>query len=222
MRMTPNQKRDRFFVPLLIRIFTKSAISVCIEELLPNARTGFPHSRPSPQSSAIISKCDDRRVPINWVESSPPASNSDLQPASRKIAWPERRACPRCRWCLLLPQFQSVYFVYLARFVRVRESFRLIHLFYRYWVFRNPRVGLRYGYQCGQAVGLKSVFDIWLPRRVHKCRVLVSRRGICRGRVTHNRPYFSCLATGKSLTLRIFFRNQYPLYDWVIWKTRLS
>ncbi len=56
-----------------------------------NARTGFLLSPPSPRSYAPVWGCGDKRVPINWVGSSPSASSSDLRAATGKIAW-----SPRC------------------------------------------------------------------------------------------------------------------------------
>jgi hypothetical protein len=50
---------------------------------------------------------------------------------------------------------------YLVQLARVLESIQRIPQHGPYSTFHNPRVELRYEYQCDRAVDLKSVFGIW-------------------------------------------------------------
>ena len=74
-----------FPLPLALSFLTLSSTSGGIVTPLPNVQIEFPHSSPDPQLCALTWGCDDRRAPTNWVESSPPASGSDPQPATGKI-----------------------------------------------------------------------------------------------------------------------------------------
>jgi len=70
----------------------------------PNEQTGFPHCLPNLQSSALTSRYDDTHALTYWTDSSPPASNFDLHPATCKIAVIPRHTYRRCTGLLWVVQ----------------------------------------------------------------------------------------------------------------------
>ncbi len=117
----------------------------------PNVQTGCLRSLPSLQLCSPVSGCDDRLSPTNCVASSPPASNSDLHPATCKIAYISPTRISALQTISDDASLQNVYFEYSSRLAHVRELIRSNPPIDHHSIFHNPPLELRYEYQCDPA-----------------------------------------------------------------------
>src|SRR5215207_339677 len=151
----------------IIRRFTPTSVSADIAMPLPGARIGSHHSLPDPRWCAQASRCDDKRAPKDSSVSSPPASNSDLHPATCKTAVSLPRAYLHYTQ-YLIHYWRNAYFGYLAQFARAPESLHSTPPPDPHSIFHSQLWELQYECLSYPVVDQRSAFDTWSPWHAHR------------------------------------------------------
>jgi hypothetical protein len=187
----------------MIKIITSST-SAGIVKPPPDARTGYHHSPPNPQSCALISTRDDTPALTDSTGSSPTAQGCPLlHPTCRTCALPPR-ACQNYR---PHPFHQSGLAAVLAQPVPAPVLTQNPPPGGRCSTFHNPRAALRCGCRSDPAWGRRCVFDIWSLSNESRYMAFANRRSSRRDRVTHKNTDFSYSTKGIKVFLKLFYER---------------